>query len=70
MPDVHLDAAPIAAADELGVLSELTTGRVEPAADARRPRRQSMFGGHVPEHGRPRGSGTWLVRASVLLARI
>src|SRR2546423_11096950 len=70
MPDVqHLDAAPITAEDELGVFSELTTGRIEPATASSRPRRQSMFGGHVPEHGRPRSGGTWLVRASVLLAR-
>src|SRR5437763_1991566 len=45
MPDVHLDAVPIAAADELGVLSELTTGRVEPAADARR---RTLAGGAAP----------------------
>jgi hypothetical protein len=65
-----LDTAPITAEDELGVLSELTTGRTEPTPAGGRPRRQSMFGGHVPEHGRPRGGAAWLVRASLLLAGV
>src|SRR6266550_1498705 len=70
MPEVQeLDTAPITAEDELGALSELTTARSEPAA-CRRPRRQPMFGGHVPEHEAPRSKGTWLVRASALLAGV
>src|SRR6059058_4469244 len=61
----ELDAAPITAEDELGVLGELTTGRPEPTSH-RRPNRHlltRMMGrlGHVPEHEAPRPAAALLV---------
>lgn len=70
----ELDAAPITAEDELGVLGELTTGRPEPTSH-RRPNRHlltRMMGrlGHVPEHEAPRPVAGWLGRAAALLAGV
>ena len=70
----ELDAAPITAEDELGVLGELTTGRPEPSSH-RRPNRHlltRMMGrlGHVPEHEAPRPAAAWLGRAAALLVGV
>src|SRR5437764_15495665 len=75
--EAELDAAPITAEDELGVLGELTTGRPEPVGHRRpgRPRRHLLARvmgrlGHVPEHEAPRSGAGWLMRASALLAGV
>src|SRR5438874_1065609 len=70
----ELDAAPITAEDELGVLGELTTGRPEPSSH-RRPNRHlltRLMGGlgHVPEHEAPRPVAGWLGRATALLVGV
>src|SRR2546421_2656890 len=72
--DLELDAAPITADDELGVLGELTTGRPEPTSH-RRPNRHLLTRtmgrlGHVPEHEAPRPAAAWLGRAAALLVGV
>src|SRR2546423_8245648 len=70
----ELDAVPITAEDELGVLGELTTGRPEPSSH-RRPNRHLLTRvmgrlGHVPEHEAPRPVAGWLGRATALLVGV